>query len=89
MWEHIAVYTPVTWVLDVGLSEAFVTKGFFASLLLNDILLTSILISHFSFHFFFSDIPVVVLVCLDFEFFIDHLFSSQLQFILRFLFVIF
>lgn len=49
MWEHMGVYNPVT-----GVSETFVTKGYFASFLLFEILMTFILISLFSFHFFFS-----------------------------------
>ena len=48
MWEHMGVYNPAT-----GVSETFVTKGYFASFLLFEILLTFILISLFSFHFFF------------------------------------
>ena len=48
MWEHMGVYNPVT-----GVSETFVTKGYFTSFLLFEILMTFILISLFSFHFFF------------------------------------
>ena len=44
IWE---VYTPVTWVSDVLLSEAFVTKGFFAWYLLTGLL------ASISFHFLF------------------------------------
>ena len=68
MWEHMGVYNPAT-----GVSETFVTKGYFASFLLFEILLTFILISLFSFHFFFfSDLPVFVLVGLDFLFFVNE-----------------
>lgn len=51
VWEHMGVYNPAT-----GVSETFVTKGYFASFLLFEILLTFILISLFSFHFFFFQI---------------------------------
>ena len=34
VWKHMGVYTPVTWFLDVNLSEAIVTKGFIALFLL-------------------------------------------------------
>lgn len=67
MWEHMGVYNPVT-----GVSETFVTKGYFASFLLFEILMTFILISLFSFHFFFPDLPVFVLVGLDFLFFVNE-----------------
>ena len=73
------MYTPVTWVSDLWLPVAFVTKGFFVSFLLNDLLMASILTSLFSFTFLvfflfvclFADVPLVVLVVLDFLVFVD------------------
>ena len=47
-------------------TEAFLTKGLFASFLLTNTLLASILISLFSFLSSFTDTPVVILVGLDF-----------------------
>ena len=62
------MYTRVTWVPDVYLSEAFLTKGFLASFLLTDLLLVCLDVSLFlSFFFFFSaETPAVPLVGVDF-----------------------
>ena len=40
VWECIRVFTHSTWVSDVRLSEAFAINGFFAWLLLTDLLAT-------------------------------------------------
>ena len=48
MKVHVLVLW-VIWDLDIWLSEAFVSKSFFASFLLIDILLASILMFLFSF----------------------------------------
>ena len=57
--------------LMVWLSEAFVTKGFFAPFLLADILPTSILISPICFPSLFADLVVVVSGNLNFMIFMD------------------
>ena len=66
------MYTPVTWVSDVWLYKTFVIKDFFASYMMTDLLLTSILMSLFSFPYFFADIAVVALAALVFFIYVDR-----------------
>lgn len=73
------VHTLITWVSDLLLSEVYVTKGFFVSILLTEILLVSIFISYFSFLFFAVGVPVAVLVGLDFVFCSNSLPSQVLS----------
>ena len=60
------MYTPVIWVSNVWLYDTFVTKSFFDSSLLTNILVASTLVSLFSFSSFLTDVPVIVLVSLGF-----------------------
>lgn len=60
------MYTPVIWVSNVWLYDTFVTKSFFDSFLLTNILVASTLVSLFSFSSFLTDVPVIVLVSLGF-----------------------
>ena len=66
------MYTPVIWVSNVWLYDAFVTKSFFDSFLLTDILVAYALVSLFSFCSFLTDVPVIVLVSLGFAVFMDY-----------------
>ena len=66
----MGVCTPVTQVSYVWFSEAFATEGFFASFLLNELLLASTLCLLFSF-LIFAYVPVVVLVGLGFVVLVD------------------
>ena len=63
------VYTPVTLVSDVWLSEEFVRKGFFASFLLSNLPLASLCLS-FLFLPYFCGCSCDFLVGLDFVFFL-------------------
>ena len=56
------VYAPVACAPGIWLSDIFAMKGFFASFLLLDLLLTSIEISLFSYPFFFAHVLSAVLV---------------------------
>lgn len=75
VWEHMGVYTRVTWVSDIWLPKIFLTKDFFASFLLTNLLLTSILMIIVSFPSFI-DVPVIVLVSFSSH---RHIWKKQLK----------
>lgn len=87
LWEHMGLYTPAKWVWDVWLSEARVTKVFFASFLLTNLPLGSITRSLLSFHSWFLQILLWLFSLFWVLWFLETVYSIQSNVYLQFLWI--